>query len=125
MLKIDRQKNAEINYLIGTFFKLSAVTFPEDDVVRRRFPAQLASPLLLTMRSACNFSQTFFLGLRTSSGSPDSYPSITIFSPGRLPGGGLKGSTAFVGSSLIKTKFINIVLLIEMQQKTGNFFLSV
>lgn len=48
----------------------------------------------------CNFSQTFFLGFKTASGSPSSYPSMTILSPGFASAGGLKGSTALAGSSL-------------------------
>lgn len=70
------------SYLIGAFFKLSAVNFPFDDVVNKRLPFHEASPLELTTRSTASFSHTFFLGFKTSSAFPVSYPSTSTFSPG-------------------------------------------
>mmetsp|Transcript_37731 Transcript_37731/g.97920 ORF Transcript_37731/g.97920 Transcript_37731/m.97920 type:complete len:339 (+) Transcript_37731:247-1263(+) len=55
-------------------------------------PLYLATPLSSVTRSGAIFSQTFFLGLSTSSGSP-SYPSKVIRSPLGTPSGGAIGST--------------------------------
>lgn len=84
-------------YLMGTPRRVFAVRTPF--CVCREFPCHWAWPFAPTLRSSASFSQIFFFGLSTLSGSPVSYPSTSTRSPGWLSAGGSSGSHC-LGSSL-------------------------